>query len=74
MMGLIVSGPGFVVLLELRKWAASQWRRTGRIERLSLHAKIVLATTALAILSGMLLILTLEAGNTWPLAHGGSAC
>jgi trk/ktr system potassium uptake protein len=63
-MGLIVAGGvGFVVLVELRLWALSYLRGGGRIEKLSLHSRVVLTATAVAIFGGALLIVGLEARN-----------
>ncbi len=63
-MGLIVAGGlGFIVLVEIRYWAAALRRRTGPMERLSLHSKIVLSGTAIAIGTGMIFFLLLEQGN-----------
>jgi trk/ktr system potassium uptake protein len=67
-MGLIIAGGlGFVVLVELRGWLTSQVRRSGQVNRLTLHTKIVLSATAVAIFGGALMILVLEWNHT--LAH-----
>lgn len=59
---LIVSGGiGFLVLSEIKEkfsFKRSAWTR------LSLHSKIVLSTTLILLICGMVLILTLEWGNT----------
>ncbi len=60
-MGLIVTGGvGFVVLAEARSWIASRVRAAGPYEHLSLHAKIVLAGTAAAILLGFAAVLLFD--------------
>lgn len=63
-MALIAAGGiGFVVLVELRSWAASRLRGEGRVEQLSLHSRIVLAASAVAIFGGALLFAVLETQN-----------
>ncbi len=65
MMALIVTGGiGFVVLLDLKDWLFSKDRAKAR---LSLHTKVVLATTAVLILAGAAIILPLE----WTKAFAG---
>lgn len=67
-MGLIITGGlGFIVLVELQTWLASRMRRTGAPQRLSLHSRIVLTATAVALGGGTALILLLEMSNV--LAH-----
>ncbi|MFP4308953.1 MAG: TrkH family potassium uptake protein [Desulfococcaceae bacterium] len=67
--GLIVSGGlGFLVLLE---GGRALRRKRRRWERLSLHAKMALATTGLLLAGSVLLVLALEwnhtlAGLSWP--------
>jgi trk system potassium uptake protein TrkH len=63
-MVLIVSGGlGFVVLLEIAYLARSRLRRTGQVSRLSLHSKIVLSASLVAVVAGMVLFLVLEWDN-----------
>ena len=63
-MALIVSGGlGFVVLLEIYRWTGSRLRRTGPLERFSVHSKIILTGTVFAIVTGAVLFLLLENGN-----------
>jgi trk system potassium uptake protein TrkH len=63
-MSLIVAGNlGFVVVVEVRQWAISRIRRAGSYVRLSLHSKIVLSGSVIAIFGGALVFLVLEAGN-----------
>ena len=59
---LIISGGiGFLVLSEIKRKFFIKHRA---LSRLSLHSKIVLSTTLILILSGMVLILGMEWGNT----------
>jgi trk system potassium uptake protein TrkH len=60
---IILGGLGFVVLMESRMWIESRIRRTGGRMRLSLHSKIVLSGSLIAIVSGTVLFYTLELGN-----------
>lgn len=64
---ILLGGLGFVVLLEIGYFARSRLRRTGHVSRLTLHSKIVLSATLVAVLAGMVLFLVLEADNS--LAH-----
>jgi trk system potassium uptake protein TrkH len=67
-MSLIISGGlGFVVLLEVAYFARSRVRRSGQVNRLSLHSRIVLSASLVAVLVGMVLFLILESDNA--LAH-----
>lgn len=59
----IMGGLGFVVIVEVRLWIVSHLRRTGRYERLSLHARIVLTATGVAFFGGTLAFLLLEMNN-----------
>lgn len=61
---IILGGLGFVVLVEVRRWIVSHARRDGVQARLSLHSKIVLTGSALAIVIGAVLIALLESSNT----------
>jgi trk system potassium uptake protein TrkH len=68
---IIAGGVGFVVLVEVRFWIASRLRRRGYVRHFTLHSKIVLAATLVAITTGFVLILALEKGNAlagrpWP--------
>jgi trk system potassium uptake protein len=67
---LIISGGiGFLVLSEIKRKFIIKHRA---LSRLSLHSKIVLSTTLFLILSGMVLILGMEWGNTLaPLSISG---
>lgn len=58
-----MGGLGFVVIVELRLWILSHVRATGRYERLSVHARIVLTATVVAFLGGTLAFLLLEVNN-----------
>ncbi|RLB18289.1 MAG: hypothetical protein DRG63_02620 [Deltaproteobacteria bacterium] len=60
---IICGGLGFVVLTELVHWAKKRLQQE-RHARLSLHSKIVLATTGSLILGGTLLFLMLEFNNS----------
>jgi trk system potassium uptake protein TrkH len=60
---IIVGGLGFVVVVELRLWIVSRLRRTGAYEHLSLHSRIILTATAVALVGGVVLILGLEMDN-----------
>ena len=60
---IILGGLGFVVLLESRMWLASRLKRTGNRTRLSLHSKIVLSGSLIAIGAGAVLFYALEHGN-----------
>lgn len=62
---IVVGGLGFVVLVEVRAWVLSRLRRVGVRERLSLHSRIMLTATAIALAGGTALILLLETGNTF---------
>jgi trk system potassium uptake protein TrkH len=63
-MALIVAGGlGFVVLVELRLWIVSRLRQQGSVLHFTLHSKIVLTATAVAISAGFVLVLLLEGGN-----------
>lgn len=64
---VVVGGLGFVVLIEVRTWLFSCLRRVGARERLSLHSRIMLTATLVALAGGTALILVLEMSNT--LAH-----
>ncbi|MBN1771500.1 MAG: potassium transporter Trk [Deltaproteobacteria bacterium] len=55
---VILGGLGFLVLAELWNWLASRRRRRRRI--LSLHARLVLGTTAVLLAAGMLVFALLE--------------
>jgi trk system potassium uptake protein TrkH len=59
----IMGGLGFIVIVELRLWLASRMRRSGRYEKLSLHARIVLIATGVAFFGGTLVFLLLEINN-----------
>lgn len=61
---IILGGLGFVVLLESKMWLASRLKTTGNRTRLSLHSKIVLSASLIAIGAGAVLIYLLESGNT----------
>jgi trk system potassium uptake protein TrkH len=67
---LIISGGiGFLVLSEIKRKFIVKHRG---LSRLSLHSKIVLSTTLFLIVSGMVLILGMEWGNTLaPLSPSG---
>ena len=60
---IILGGVGFIVLLESRSWIASRLKPVGTRTRLSLHSKIVLTGSAVAILSGAVLLMFLESAN-----------
>jgi trk system potassium uptake protein TrkH len=60
---IIVGGLGFVVVVELRMWIVSRLRRTGAYEHLSLHSRIILTATTVALVGGGILILGLEMDN-----------
>jgi trk system potassium uptake protein TrkH len=60
---ITLGGLGFVVLLECSGWLASRLRRAGPRSRLSLHSKIVLSGSAVAVLVGALLFGILESAN-----------
>ena len=60
---IILGGLGFVVLVEVKTWIATRLRQTGNGARLSLHSKIVLTGSALAIVLGAVLIGVLESTN-----------
>lgn len=67
---IIVGGIGFVVLLESKNWIASRAKQAGNRAKLSLHSKIVLTGTAVAIAGGAVLFMILEstnilAGRSW---------
>jgi trk system potassium uptake protein TrkH len=63
-MALILSGGlGFVVLLEIVYFARTRLRREGHVSRLSLHSKIVLSASLVAVLVGMGFFLILESDN-----------
>lgn len=63
-MGLTIAGGlGFIVLVELRTWISSRLRHVGAHERLSLHSRIMLTATAVALGGGTALILMLETSN-----------
>lgn len=63
-MALIVAGGvGFVVLVEVRYWILSRVRPHEYVRHFTLHSKIVLTATAIAITAGLALILVLEQGN-----------
>ncbi len=63
-MGLIVAGGlGFVVLVELRHWLAARADATAAPVRLSLHSRVVLVGTVVAIVGGAAAFFLLEAGN-----------
>lgn len=62
-MALIISGGlGFVVLAEVRSWIIAHLRSGSRV-RLSLHSKVILTGSALAIVVGALLIGVVESAN-----------
>jgi trk system potassium uptake protein TrkH len=63
---VVAGGLGFPVLAELGRRAAGHARRT-RSPRMTLHARVVLATSALLLLSATLLLLVLEWSRS--LAH-----
>lgn len=72
MMGLIIGGGlGFVVLVELYTWTRSRLQhRDNAYARLSLHSRIVLSTTVVAVVGGTCLFAVLEmqnslAGRSW---------
>jgi trk system potassium uptake protein TrkH len=60
---IILGGLGFVVLVEVKTWMATRLRSSGNETRLSLHSKIVLTASALAIVLGAFLIGVLENTN-----------
>jgi trk system potassium uptake protein len=60
---IILGGLGFVVLLELRLWIASSIRKSGNRVRLSLHSKIVLSGSFVAIVAGAVMFYVFEQGN-----------
>ncbi len=60
---IILGGLGFVVLLESRMWIASHFRPTGGRMRLSLHSKIVLTGSFVAIVAGAVVFHIFEQGN-----------
>ena len=64
-MTLIVGGGlGFVVLVELHKWLRGRRDSTGLPLRLSLHSRVILVGTAVAVIGGAAAIFTLEASHT----------
>lgn len=63
-MALIVTGGlGFVVLVELRNWALKRRDSHGLPLRPSLHTRVVLVGTAIAVLAGAVAVFALEADN-----------
>jgi trk system potassium uptake protein len=60
---IILGGLGFVVLLELRLWIVSRIRKSGNRVRLSLHSKIVLTGSFVAIVAGAVVFHIFEQGN-----------
>jgi trk system potassium uptake protein TrkH len=60
---IILGGLGFIVLLEARSWITSRLHRTGTRTKLSLHSRIVLTASAVAIVGGAVLIMLLESAN-----------
>lgn len=60
---IILGGLGFVVLLELRLWIVSRIRKSGNRVRLSLHSKIVLTGSFVAIVAGAVVFYVFEQGN-----------
>jgi trk system potassium uptake protein len=60
---IILGGLGFVVLLESRLWIASRILSAGNRMRLSLHSKIVLSGSLVAIVAGAVLFYVFEQGN-----------
>jgi trk system potassium uptake protein TrkH len=60
---IVAGGVGFVVLVETRFWIVSRLRRHTYVRRFTLHSKIVLTATLVAIATGFGLILVLEQGN-----------
>jgi trk system potassium uptake protein TrkH len=60
---IIFGGLGFVVLLEVAYYVRSCLRRSGQVNRLSLHSKIVLSASLVAVAVGMVLFLILESDN-----------
>jgi trk system potassium uptake protein len=63
---IVLGGLGFIVLVESTHWIGSRLKRTTRA-RLSLHSKIILSGSVVAILGGAVFILVLESANV--LAH-----
>ncbi|MGE0684926.1 MAG: TrkH family potassium uptake protein [Candidatus Binatia bacterium] len=59
----VLGGLGFIVLVEVRLWAASRLRNGGAYEHLSLHSRVILTATLVAFLGGTLLLFILELGN-----------
>lgn len=74
---IVLGGLGFPVLMAIREWAAYRLRRAlrlstaGRRPMLSLHAKLVLATSAMLILLGTVGLLALESPLTAGPGPGG---
>ena len=61
MFGIVVGGIGFLTLEEIKLWLGA--RRRNRAFRLSLHTRLVLASTLVCILGGWLLLGALEWAN-----------
>jgi len=60
---IIAGGLGFVVLVELRHWLAARADATAAPVRLSLHSRVVLVGTVIAIVGGATAFFLLEAHN-----------
>jgi len=60
---IILGGLGFVVLAEIKSWITTRSRQRDNQARLSLHSKIVLTGSLVAVIAGAILFSILESTN-----------